>query len=83
MSGKNDVNGVNKSRYRGRNFMRGKPACHLHWEGDKQNHIADHRRVKRVLPEAAIQLLGNDHGKYGTQDHHPPGGQRRKADGKQ
>ena len=39
---------------------------------DQQHHVTDHCRVERVLPEAAVQLLGDDDGEESTDDH-PPG----------
>ena len=83
MAGKDNVQGIHKARNRGRNLVRWQPAGHLHGEGDQQHHVANHRRVKRVMAEPAVQLFGNDHGKYGTEYDHPPRGKRRNTDGEQ
>ena len=83
VAGENDPQRVGKAWNVGRNLLRRQPGGHLHREGDQQHHVANHGRVKGVMSQPAVQLLGDDHGKGGTQYHHPPGCQGRNADGQQ
>ncbi|MNV72453.1 hypothetical protein D3C71_1655410 [compost metagenome] len=73
VAGEDHLKRIHKSRYRRGNLVRRQPAGHLHREGDQQDHIPDHRRVKRVMPQAAVQLFGNNNRENGAQHHHPPG----------
>ena len=83
MAGKDHVQSIHEARNRGRNLVRWQPAGHLYREGDQQHHVANHRRVKRVMAQSTIQLFGNDHRKHGAEDHHPPWSKRRDTDRQQ
>ncbi len=83
VAGKDNVQGIHKAGDGGGDLMRRQPAGHLYREGDQQYHVANHRRVKRVMAQPAVQLLGDDHRKHRSQYHHPPRGERGNADGQQ
>ncbi len=83
MAAENGQQRVVERQRGGAQLIRRQPAGHLYREGDQQHHVTDHRRVERVLPEAAVQLLGDDDGEEGTDNDHPPRGQRRQADAEQ
>ena len=74
-AGKDDGRCIAKADVIGANDVWRQPAGHLHGEGDQQQHIGHHGRVEQVLAQAAIEVLGDDDGKGGTQYQHPPGQQ--------
>ena len=73
MAAENGQQRVVERQRGGTQLIRRQPAGHLYREGDQQHHVTDHCRVERVLPEAAVQLLGDDDGEESTDDDHPPG----------
>lgn len=83
MAAENRQQRVVERKRGGAQFIRRQPTGHLHREGDEQHYVTDHRRVERVLPEAAIQLFGDNDGEEGADDDHPPRRQRRQADAEQ
>ncbi|MNP35994.1 hypothetical protein D3C76_1293500 [compost metagenome] len=80
MTGEDHLQGIHKARHRRGDFVRRQPTGHLHREGDQQHHVADHRRVKRVMSQTTVQLFGNNDCENGTQYHHPPRGKGRNTD---
>ena len=83
MAGKDHLKGIHKTRHRGGDIVRRQPAGHLYREGDKQYHVADHRRVKGIVAQSTVQLFGNNHRKHRTEHDHPPRRKRRNTDGQQ
>ncbi|MNM94531.1 hypothetical protein D3C81_1069390 [compost metagenome] len=57
------------------------PAGHFQREGHQHHHIAKHRRVERVLPEPAVQVLAEDQGEAGGDQRQPPGRVGRQGEG--
>ena len=60
-----------------------RPLRHQCRESNDADGEGNHRRVKRVLTEAAVQMLGDDDGKQGAGDHQPPRGEWREGQGNQ
>ncbi len=59
------------------------PAGHFQGKRDQRHDVAEHRRVERVLSEAAVQVLAEYQGEEGRHQGQPPGGVGRQGDGQQ
>ncbi len=57
--------------------VRNQPGTHLARKRDQQHHIADHRRIERVVTQPAIQVFGDDDGRQYADGRQPPRRQRR------
>ena len=51
--------------------------AHLRGKADEQHGKADHRRIKRVLPETAVEVFAQEDGEDGADERYPPRRQHR------